>query len=326
MQDLNIEKFSPKKAELMSLADTYRQLEIKGTDDKDGYAAVDAARKDLKKNRVQIQKQGKELRDEALKFQKAVIAAEKELVSLIEPVEKELAEKQEKIDQEIEKQKRLDQLPFRQEKLASIGFTFEDATVLAMDDVQFAEFFNAKHAEKIAADQKKIEEEKAKLAAEAARLEEERRLEKVRKEAEEEAARKAKIEAEAAAARAEAALKEAQEKAEREKIEATERAEKEKQAAVEAERKRADAEKQALIDEQNRKEKERIAAEEAAKKAEADKKAKEEAEKQEAEKKAKVKKFMEKHGCTIENRDQFRTEFDEDGNLNLWQLVGTLKI
>lgn len=35
---------------------------------------------------------------------------------------------------------------------------------------------------------------------------------------------------------------------------------------------------------------------------------------------------MEKHGCTIVNRDQFRTEFDEDGNLNLWQLVGTLKI
>jgi hypothetical protein len=37
--------------------------------------------------RVKIEKQGKEMRDEANKFAKSVIAVEKWLVALIEPVE-----------------------------------------------------------------------------------------------------------------------------------------------------------------------------------------------------------------------------------------------
>jgi hypothetical protein len=39
--------------------------------------AVDTARKELKQMRVKIEKQGKEMRDEANKFAKSVIAVEK---------------------------------------------------------------------------------------------------------------------------------------------------------------------------------------------------------------------------------------------------------
>ena len=48
--ELNIEKFSPKKAELLDVSKKYLFLEIKGIDDKQGYMVVGEARKDLKRN------------------------------------------------------------------------------------------------------------------------------------------------------------------------------------------------------------------------------------------------------------------------------------
>ena len=78
MEKLDIEKFNPTKAEIVALAEKYKSLTIKGVDDKQGYALVDEARKELKKVRVKIAKDGKLLRSEAVDFQKAVIAKEKD--------------------------------------------------------------------------------------------------------------------------------------------------------------------------------------------------------------------------------------------------------
>lgn len=63
-----------------------------------GYQECHARRMVLKNTRIDIQKVGKEARDDAVKYQKAIIAKEKELVDLIEPEEKRLADLQGAVD------------------------------------------------------------------------------------------------------------------------------------------------------------------------------------------------------------------------------------
>lgn len=88
--NLNIEEFNPKKSELIELADSCKDLVIKDVDDINGYELVNTKRKELKNARVQITKIGKSLRDNAIKFQREVIAREKEFVGIVAPVEKKL--------------------------------------------------------------------------------------------------------------------------------------------------------------------------------------------------------------------------------------------
>lgn len=72
---------------------------------KDDYEAVHKARMVLKNTRVEIARLGKAGRDEALAYQKAVIATENELICLIEPEEKRLQALQDAHDAEIKRQK-----------------------------------------------------------------------------------------------------------------------------------------------------------------------------------------------------------------------------
>lgn len=299
MENLNIEQFSPKKAELIALADSYKNLDIKGVDDKDGYAAVDAARKELKRHRVHVTKQGKALRQEALQFQKKVISLEKELIAIIDPVESMMIDKQEKIDQLILAKAREEQLPYRREKLASIGVSVEDSLLVVLNDLAFMEFFNQKHTEKIAEEQAKIESERAALAKESARLEEEKRIELARQEAAAAAAKQAKLDAEVAAAQAELDKKKAVEEAER----------------------KAQAEKQAIIDAQAAKEAERVQAEK--KKAEDDA-----AEKAKMEKKKAYVAFLTKNGCTQQGLldGKFKVEFESSNSVKLYQLIDQINL
>ena len=172
METLNLEKFSPKKAELTTMADSYKTLSIKGVDDKVGYAAVDDARKELKTTRCQIEKDGKLLRAEAVTFQKAVISKEKELVGIIKPIEVELEQKQEVINEEKLKIKRRESLPQRIEKLEAIGVSVAEDFLLLMDDAQFFGFFNDENAKYLAEKEIKIKEEQE-AREEKARLEKE---------------------------------------------------------------------------------------------------------------------------------------------------------
>lgn len=250
MENLNLEKFSPKKAELIDLSKKYESLEIKGIDDKEGYELVDVARKDLKKVRVQISKDGKMLRQEALDFQKAVIAKEKELIQIIEPVEKSLEEKQNKIDIEKEKIVRKKLLPERIEKLKSINININEDLLLLMDENKFTNFFNEKKAEyleekeeqerlKREKEEEKLREEKEKLEAEKRKIEEDKlafeREMQHQKELEETRTKVAEQAAKDAELKIEQAKKEAEDKAKREKEEA-ERKAKEVKEREEAER------------------------------------------------------------------------------------------
>lgn len=302
MTELNIEQFSPKKAELIQLAESYKTLEIQGIDDKEGYETVDTARKDLKKTRVEITKTGKSLREEAVAFQKKVIATEKELVSLIEPIEAELQQKQDKIDEMriIEERKAL--LPDRQEKLKSIGVEVAEEFILLMDSGAFLTFFNEKHSEKLAADQAKLEQERAKLDEENRKMEQQKQIERARQEAaqkaQEEAARAAELVAKQAEADKLAAVAAAEARAAKEKQDLIAAQEREKQVAAnamaKAEREKAEQEAQKKIDQAK------------------------------LERQKKYKEFLVENGYNKETAEQFNC-IDDGTSIKLYKLVAIFK-
>jgi hypothetical protein len=295
MENLDIEKFNPKKAELVEVAKQYEGLVIAGVDDKIGYAKVDEARKDLKKKRVEIQATGKELRADAVKFQKAVIAYEDDLVNIIEPLEKKLKSMQEAVDEEKERAGRVALLPVRINRLAEIEMTgINENVLLSMDDLAFESYFNEEKGEW-------LHRKEEKIRADEARIQKEKELEMARNQARIEAEREAK-------ARELKAVKDAEEKAEREK--------------------------QAIIDENNRKEAERIAEEKRKEQAriEAEVKAKEDEEKEKAfqakerakqEKQASYKKWLAENG--YEENGEYN--ITRDGHeITLWKKVSKYDI
>jgi hypothetical protein len=119
--------FDYKEEELRELA--ARSVTIKEITNVAGYQQVHAARMVLKNRRIEIEKHGKEKRDEAVKFSKAVIAQEGKLVALIEPEETRLEKLQKSWDdaREAEKQaaiaaeqKRVDDLMDRVNELRGV--------------------------------------------------------------------------------------------------------------------------------------------------------------------------------------------------------------
>ena len=75
--ELSIEKFSPTKAELARIVEESKGLDLTDPFDMAQVKKIKAARIALGKTRVAITKRGKELREDALTFQRAVIAKEK---------------------------------------------------------------------------------------------------------------------------------------------------------------------------------------------------------------------------------------------------------
>lgn len=90
--------FAETRERLLVLAsESARIIEITSPD---GYKECHARRMVLKNTRVEIQKTAKDARDDAVKFQKAIIGKEKELIDLIEPEEKRLQDLQDAVDNE----------------------------------------------------------------------------------------------------------------------------------------------------------------------------------------------------------------------------------
>lgn len=291
MEELSIEKFSPAKAELLAIV-----AETKKTD-LTSYEAVKENRIKLRDARVLIQKKGKEFREDALKFQKDVIAKEKELIGIIEPEEDRLFQVEEEHKLKIEMEKRRGELPSRLEALAGVGDGLEnnENEILAMDDNEFNAYRLRRIDAKLEKDRAAIEDQKK--AAEAARIESERLAAEAR----------AKADAEAAAARSEEDKKAA--------------------AARKEEQDKLDAEKRAIAAE-----KERLAAEERARqKAEAERReevALKEREAKAAEEKRKAEEKM-ANFTKWSNELKYNPETDiiewKDGVAHLYRLVGTYK-
>lgn len=221
-----LKKFDVVEANLIALADAGKGLKIANIEDKPGIEAVRKARIAIKNERVRIEKKGKELRDEANKFNKAVLAKEKEYLAIIVPVENELQNEENKIEQEKQrlenerKQTEQKKIQDRISAMATIGYVIDYNRAASLSDVDFALELND------ATSQYDIEQKRIADEREAARIENER-LQLIAKQQEEQ--RKA-FEAEADR------IKEEQDKKQRE-IELAQQKIRLEQEAVERERK-----------------------------------------------------------------------------------------
>ena len=204
MEEFDLAKFDPNLAALTEIADSYRSLTIAGIDDKDGYDKVHAARMDLKARRVTVEKTAKAARQKAVDFQKNVIAHEKQLIAIIEPLELSLHTMENSIDEEKERIKRRALLPERREKCEAIGLTLVlDDTLLSMDPERFVSWYNEQKEVYLNAKETAMREAQAKLDkekldaenlknAEQRKKDEEARIEQARKETAERVERETK--------------------------------------------------------------------------------------------------------------------------------------
>ena len=259
--------FDALKAEVSKQALQY--ADITAIENKAGRDQVHAAAMSLKGKRVEIQRRAKEVREDAVQFQKAVIAKGEELAAIIEPEEKRLIALRDVWDEAREAEKKLAAeaegkrktgheagvaiirgyvATYAGRSAAEIQAAIDDLTGVTVEADRFEEYApvaaRAKaetlaRLEEMAHTARAAEAEQARIKAdqdaEAARLAAEREeLAKLRAEA----AERQRVEAEAKAAAERAA---AQAKAEADALEAAEklRAEQEK-AGVEAGRKLAE--------------------------------------------------------------------------------------
>ena len=222
--DLNIEKFSPAKADLVNLAEKAKLITKESP-----LEEIHEVHATLRSTRTSITKTGKVMREDAIAFQKAVIAKEKELIALIEPEENRITAIEEEIEIAKEREERKALLPQRKARLEAIDKDLlgliSDEEILDMDSTAFEGYLNAAHAEKNRAEQEKIDAEKAKIEAEKAALAREKEMQErdvgVRHEERERAEREAK---------------EANERHEREAKEKSDREAREKAEAEQSER------------------------------------------------------------------------------------------
>lgn len=240
MENTQVEEVSPIKTALAKenitnqviekLKADYSGLKINGIDDKEGFKAVEAARKHVKDVRCLTTNICKTGREFAIEIQKKWIAKEKEVVSLLEAIENPLIEESNRI--KLEKNRILFEaaqkakLPIRKERLMTIGVEVEDEKLLSINDEDFNALFNDLHT-------KVLEEKATALKAEEKRIADEKEAERKRIEAE---------------IKAEQAKKDAEEK-EKQRIE-NERLKKENE-AKEKELSEARAQAKAIQDEQD---------------------------------------------------------------------------
>jgi hypothetical protein len=169
--ELNLERFSPAKAELHALVEK-AQLVTKDSSP----AEVHEMRSLLRSTRTGITKTGKAMREDAIKFQKDVIAKEKELVGIIESEEERIAAIEDDMERARLREERKAVLPQRKERLEAIGDgIFEtDDHILDMDGPEFEGYCNLRMANKNEGDRLTLEAEKRKVEEELLKLQREK--------------------------------------------------------------------------------------------------------------------------------------------------------
>lgn len=266
------------ETDLIALRESVQGLMIKGPEDREGYKAVREGRIALKNARVQVEKDGKALRENAVKFQKTVIKREDELIQIIAPAERNLQAYEEIYDnwqQEIrieKERKENDRIQKRYDQLAKFGHSHDLYDLKIMPDDTFAELLTQVEIDHNA-EQERLAKENAE--AEALRIAEQQRLRVEREDLEmrqaefkrhQEEQRKADLELAAAAKKEREYIeeqnrkKEAELKADREKMESERRAFELEKARKEAEeRGRVEAEAKVKRDAEEKAERERMA-------------------------------------------------------------------
>jgi hypothetical protein len=250
MENLNIEKFNPLKAEVVNLVENCKNTTISLPNDKTGLELMKENKGLLQKKRKFVVDTMKDERSWATDYRNKVIEFEKELLAIIEPVEASLKESINIIEEEEARAKRIDSLPARHGMLKEIELVVEDDVLLGMDDKDFIKFLLEKKSEYLQAKEQAMREaqeeadrlnreSEARIAEKQRQLEEDARVLEAQRLASIEAQKQAKRDAEIAKL-----------KADEDRIKAV--------AEVEAQ---AARDRQAIINENNRIENERLAKE-----------------------------------------------------------------
>lgn len=136
--------FETRKAELNALKAEVDGLDITSVEDKAGVKQVTEGRKKLKSARVEIEKEGKSMRDPLTALAKLVSQKEKELVDIIEPTEKKLAEKEKWVKDENDRiareteEKEKARIQARIDSLAVYGYQIDYNMLVSLNNEDFA--------------------------------------------------------------------------------------------------------------------------------------------------------------------------------------------
>lgn len=159
-----LEAFETRKAELTKLRDDSAWLTISSIEDKVAITQVSTWRKKLKSARVEIQKEGKGMRDPLTRISKNISAKEDELIDIISPTEKDLQSKedwvkaeQDKIDQ-AESRRKQAIIQERIDKLRVYGFEIDLTLLTGISEEKFDEMLASARADHEKAEAKKAEE------------------------------------------------------------------------------------------------------------------------------------------------------------------------
>lgn len=206
----------------------------------------------LKNARVSISKKGKELREEAIAYQKAVIGKEKELIGLIEPEEERLAGIEEIAKKRKEMEDRVKLIPMRRDRIKELDILVEvtDEFLCSLDTAGFQEWTNKAVAEQNENKRLELEAKEQAIKEAEARIEQERLTKEREEKAREEERQKAEDRIKEAEAEAARRVKEAEEESARKVREAEEKAKRDaedlkKKQDEEAAKKKADEEAEA---------------------------------------------------------------------------------
>lgn len=271
-----IEVFETKKDEAKTLALRAAAVNISDINDKEGFKILVETRKSLKSFRVEIQKQGKSLRDLITPVTKMISAKENELVDITEPEEKRLLERENWVNAELERIKveaenaRKAKIQARIDELAKYNVAFDFFIISEMSDELYTQKL-AEAKQEFETEQKRIADEKE--AERLAKEEEDKRqaaiAEQNRLDAEKLANDKKELERQQKELQAERdriqAEKDAVAKAKQDAIDAENKriadAEAEKKKQAEIEKAKKEAADKALADQKAKEERDRIAAE-----------------------------------------------------------------
>ena len=156
-----IKKFNLADAKIAELKEQFKDLEISGVEDKDGYKAVSEAIKIVRTYRTGVEKVRKQIKEDYLKTGRAIDEEAKRLTASLEEIENPLKDKKQEIDDEIQAEKAQKEAEAqaktdkRVEELEAVGIKFDGrfysigedvsvdiVTIKDFTDEQFAEFKN----------------------------------------------------------------------------------------------------------------------------------------------------------------------------------------
>ena len=156
-----IKKFNLADAKIAELKEQFKDLEISGVEDKDGYKAVSEAIKIVRTYRTGVEKVRKQIKEDYLKTGRAIDEEAKRLTASLEEIENLLKDKKQEIDDEIQAEKDRQEAEAqaktdkRVEELEEVGIKFDGrfysigedisvdiVTIKDFTDEQFAEFKN----------------------------------------------------------------------------------------------------------------------------------------------------------------------------------------